>query len=124
MFIHFEIELGTETPSMVKESFGSASINRMFLPRNNFDEIMNGESKAEEEVRLKKTHHEKIPGRKRKKADIKEEDTVPVSSDSEEKISKTTNKREYIKLRKEISGLKDKFIHFTKTIQANLSEIK
>ena len=85
---------------------------------------MNGESKVEEEARLKKTHHGKIPGGKRKKADIKEEDTVHVSSDSEEKISKKANKKEYIKLRKEISGLKDKFNHFKRTVHADLSEIK
>jgi len=43
VFTHFGIELGTETPSLGKESFGSASINRTFLPRNDFNEIMNGE---------------------------------------------------------------------------------
>jgi len=84
---------------------------------------MNGESKAEEEARLK-SHHGKIPGDKRKKDDIKEEDTVPVSFDSEVKISWKTNKKEYIKFRKKISGLKDKFNHFRRTIQADLSEIK
>ena len=52
---------------MGKESFGSASINIIFLYRNDFNKIMNGETKAEEEGRLKKTHHEKIPCGKRKK---------------------------------------------------------
>ena len=61
---------------------------------------------------------------KKKKADIKEEDTVPVNSDSEEKFSRKANKREYIKLRKEISGLKDKFNHFRRTVKDDLSEIK
>ena len=61
---------------------------------------------------------------KEKKADIKEEDTVPVNSDSEEKIRRKTNKKEYIKLRKEISGLKNKFNHFRKSVQTDLSEIK
>ena len=68
---------------------------------------MNGETKAEEEARLKKTHHGKIPSGKRKKVDIKEEETIPTSSDSEEKINRKVNKREYTKLRKEIIGLKD-----------------
>jgi len=112
VFTHFGIELVTETPSIEKESFGSASINKIFLPRNNFDKIMNGESKAEKEARLKKTHHEKIPGGKKKKADIKEEDIIPISSDSEERISRKANKKEYIKLRKEINGSKDKFNNF------------
>jgi len=123
-FTHFEIELGTETPSVVKESFGCASINRIFLPRNDIDKIMHGESKAEKEARLKKTHHGKIPGGKRKKADIKREDTVPISSDSKERSSRKTNKKEYIKLRKEISGLKDKFNHFRRSVQDDLSKIK
>ena len=61
---------------------------------------------------------------KEKKSDIKEEDTVPVNFDSEEKISRKANKREYIKLRKKISRLKDKFNHFRKTVQDDLSEIK
>ena len=52
---------------MGKESFVSAFINRIFLPRNDFNKIMNGETKAEEEARLKKTHHEKISiGKERK----------------------------------------------------------
>jgi len=67
----------------------------MLLWRNNFDKIINGESKAEEEARLKKTHHRKILGEKRKKADIKKEDTVLVSSDSE-KIIKQKSKQEKI----------------------------
>ena len=62
-----------------------------------FDKIINGESKVEEEARLKKTHHGKIPGGKSKKADIKEEDTVSISSNSKERISRKTNKKEYIK---------------------------
>ena len=44
VFTHFGIELGTETPSMGKESFGSSSINRIFLLRNDFNKIMNGET--------------------------------------------------------------------------------
>jgi len=73
---------------------------------------------------LKKTHHGKIPGGKRKKADIKKEDTVPISSDSEERIIRKVNKKEYIKLRKEISKSKDKFNYFRKIVKADLSEIK
>ena len=87
VFTHFGIKLGTEIPSVGKESFGSASINRIFLPRNDFDKIMHGEPKAEEETRLKKTYHGKIPGGKRKKVDNKGEDYVPISFDSEERIS-------------------------------------
>ena len=41
VFTHFEIEHGTKTPSLGKESFGSASINRMFY------KIMNGKIIAE-----------------------------------------------------------------------------
>ena len=67
VFAHFGVELGTETPYVEKESFGSAPINRMFLLKNDIDKIMHGESKAVEEARLKKTHHGKIPGGKRKK---------------------------------------------------------
>jgi len=88
-----------------------------------FDKIINGESKVEEEARLKKTHHGKIPGGKRKKAVIKEEDIVPISSDSEKRISRIYKKL-FIKLRKKISRLKDKFNHFQKTVQADLSESK
>ena len=66
----------------------------------------------------------KIPGGRRKKADVKEEDIVPISSDSEERISRKVNKKEYIKLRKKISGLKDKFNRFKRTVQTDLSEIK
>jgi len=124
VFTHFGIEPGNETPSVGKESFGSASINKMFLPKNDIDKIMHGESKAEEEARLKKAHHEKIPSEKRKKADTKGEDTVPISSDSEERTSRKINKKEYIKLRKEINGLKDKFNHFRRSVQVDLSEIK
>jgi len=58
--------LGLKLP-LGKESFGFASIKRMFLPRKDFNKIMNRETKAKEEVRLKKTHHVKIPGGKRKK---------------------------------------------------------
>ena len=94
VFTHFGIELGTETPSVGKESFGSTSINRMFLPRNYIDKIMHDESKVEEEARLKKTHHGKILGGKRKKADNKGEDTVPINSDSEERTSRKTNNKE------------------------------
>ena len=94
-----ELSLGLK-PISGKESFGYASINKMFLPRNDFDKIMHGESKAEEETRLKKTHHEKIPGEKRKKADIKRKDTVPICSEYEERTSKKPNKKEYIKLKK------------------------
>ena len=68
----------------------------MFLPKNDFNKIMNGEAIAEEEARLKKTHHGKIPGGKRKKIDTKEEEVVPVSSGSEEETSRKGNKREYI----------------------------
>ena len=93
-FTHFEIELGTETPSVGKESFGSTPINRMFLLKNDIDKIMHDESKVEEEARLKKTHHGKILGGKRKKADNKGEDTVPISSDSEERTSRKTNNKE------------------------------
>ena len=124
VFTHFGIELGTKIVSMGKESFGSASVNRMFLPINDFDKIMNGESKAEDEARLKKTHFRKLPGGKRKKANIKEEDNIPVSSNSEGKISRKTNKKKYIKMRKKVSRLKDKFNHFRKSIQADISEIK
>ena len=85
---------------------------------------MHDESKAEEKARLKKTHHEKIPGGKRKKADIKGEDIVPISSDSEEKISRKINKKEYIKLREKISGLKDKLNYFRRSIQADIFQIK
>ena len=67
MFTHFEIELGIETPSLGKENFGSASINIIFLPINDFDKIMNCETKAEEEARLKKTHHEKYQVEKERK---------------------------------------------------------
>ena len=73
---------------------------------------------------VEKTHHGKIPGEKRKKVDIKEEDTIPFSFDSEKRISKKANNKEYIKLRKEISGLKDRFNHFRRTVQADLFEIK
>ena len=83
---------------------------------------MHGESKAEEEAMLKKTRHRKITGGKKKKADIKREDIVPISSDSEERTSRKINKKEYIKLRKKISGLKDKFNHFRRSVQADLSE--
>ena len=85
---------------------------------------MNCETKTEEEARWKKTHHGKIPGGKIKRADIKEEYIIPVSSDSEKKISRKANKRECSKLRKEIKGLKDKFNHFRRTIQTDLSKIK
>jgi len=73
---------------------------------------------------LKKTHHGKIPGGKRKKADTKEEETFPVSSDSKEKISRKANKREYTKPRKEMIWLKDKFNHFKRTVKDDLFKIK
>ena len=66
VFTHFGTELGTETPSLGKESFGFSSINKMFLLRNDSNKIINGETVAEEEARLKKTHYEKIQGGKRK----------------------------------------------------------
>ena len=34
VFMYYGIKLGTETLSLGKESFGSASINRMLLPRH------------------------------------------------------------------------------------------
>ena len=46
VFTHFGIEPGNETPSVGKESFRFASINRMFFLRNDIDKIMHGESKA------------------------------------------------------------------------------
>jgi len=42
MFMHFETDLTSETPSFGKEGFGSATINRMFLLRNEFNKIANG----------------------------------------------------------------------------------
>ena len=50
VFTYFGIELETETPSVGKERFRSTSVNRMFLPRNDFDKIVNGESKAKKLV--------------------------------------------------------------------------
>ena len=39
VFMHYEIDLTSETPSFGKESFGSATVNRMFLPRNDFNKL-------------------------------------------------------------------------------------
>ena len=85
VFTHYGIGLGTETPH--KESLGFTSINRIFLPRNNFNIIMNGGTKAEEDARLKKTHHGRIPGGKRKKVNIQEEEVIFVSYGSEVETS-------------------------------------
>ena len=48
----FEIDLTPKTPSFGKESFGFATINRMFLLRNDFNKIENGETEEEEVARL------------------------------------------------------------------------
>jgi len=87
VFTHYGIELGTETSTLGKENFRSTSINRIFLPRNDFNKIMNGETIAEEEARLKKTHHGRIPGGKRKKVNIQEEEVIFVSYGSEVETS-------------------------------------
>ena len=72
-----------QTASFGKESFGYATINMMFLSRNDFNKIANGETEEEEDARLKKHHHRQIPGGKRKKIDIEEKEAVNVSSSSE-----------------------------------------
>jgi len=49
-----------QTASFGKESFGSATINLMFLSRNDFNKIANGETEEEEDARLKKHRHGQI----------------------------------------------------------------
>ena len=51
VFTYYEIELDTN-PSLDKESFGPSTINKMFLPRHNFHETINGQTEAAEDARL------------------------------------------------------------------------
>ena len=44
---------------------------------------MNGESESEEDARLKSGHHGKLPGGKRKKVDLEEDEAVDITSDFE-----------------------------------------
>ena len=125
VFTHYEIDLSSEA-SFDKESFGSATINRTFLPRNDFNKIANGEPEEEEDARLKKHHHRQIPGGKRKKIDIEEKEAENISSGSEGEPSGRVKmpKKKINKLKKEHIGLKDSFNKFKRSVKEDLSEIK
>ena len=83
IFMHYEINLTAETSSVGMESFGSSTINRMFLPRNDFNKIANEETEEEKDARLKKHHHGQIARGKKKKIDIEEKEAKNVSSGSQ-----------------------------------------
>ena len=76
VFTFYSIDLENETPSLGKESFRLATNNRMFLSRHNFNKIMNDESESEEDDSLKSGHHGKVPGGKKKKVNLEEEEAL------------------------------------------------
>ena len=124
VFTHYGIEIGTEISSLGKENFESTSINRIFLLRNDFNKIMNGETIVKKEAKVKKTHHEKIPRGKRKKVDKEEDESVEVLSGSEGEPNGKASKQGYTRLKKEVTSLKESFRKLKKSVKNDLSEIK
>ena len=55
VFTHFKINLSNETSTLGKEGIGSFTINIMFLPRNDLNRSLEGETKEQGETRVKKS---------------------------------------------------------------------
>jgi len=72
---------------------------------------------------LKSGHHEKLPGAKRKKVDLEEEEAVDVTSDSKAESGGKASRQEYTGIMKEVTQLKN-FKKLQKSVQSDLSEIK
>ena len=70
---------------------------------------------------MKRNHHGRISGGKRKKVDKKKEEAVEVSSGSKEH-SENAGKNECTKLKKEVIGLKNNFNKFKKAVKEDLSD--
>jgi len=99
VFEYYNIGLSNETPSLGKQEIDTVTINMMFQLMD-VVKILDGETVMEEDARLKKFYHGKIPARKRKRVD--EEDKEVYSSSESKKGSKI------IGLKKKFDYLKNK----------------
>jgi len=125
LFLFFNIDLSNETPSLEKEGYSSFTVNMMFLPRDDYNKILNNEN-VKEEARVKKSCRVRIPGEKQKKADKEDEEFSHESSGSEREPSGHSgglNKR-FNYLKGQVKKLNSGYKHLKKNVLREIDEIK